>query len=96
MFKNFRIILRNYSTYIKKYETNEIKKLVEKMKKNKFYSHYNIYSCHCLNYSEPCKLYNNKEANMNFEKHILNIKTKKTNQIKSNLIYNNHLNEWYF
>jgi hypothetical protein len=96
MFKNFRIMFRNYSTYIKKYETNEVKNLVEKLKKNNFYSHCNISSCHCLHYGEPCKLYNNKEANMNFKKHILNIKTKKTNLIKSNVIYNNHLNQWYF
>lgn len=96
MLKNFRKIFRNYSTYMKKYEKNEIKILVEKMKDYKFYCDCTIYPCHCLHYGEPCKLYNNHDSHMNFAKHLLHINSKKIKQKKSNDIYNNHLDQWYF
>lgn len=96
MLKNFRTIFRNYSTHMKKYEKNEIKILVEKMKDYKFYCDCKIYPCHCLHYGEPCKLYNNNDSHMNFAKHILHINSKKIKQKKSNDIYNNHLDQWYF
>lgn len=96
MLKIFRTIYRNYSTYMKKNENNEIKILVKKMKNYKFYCDCNIYPCHCLQYGEPCKLYNNKEAHINFAKHLLHINSKKIKEKKSNNIYKNHLDEWYF
>jgi len=93
MLKN---IFRHYSTYVKKCEKIELKNLIDKMKNYKFYCDTKIYPCHCLYYGEPCKLYNNKDAHINFAKHILHLNTKKNKQLKSNTIFNNHLDQWYF
>ena len=82
MLKKFGNIFRYYSTHVNKYEKNEIKNLMKKMKDYKFYCDCKIYPCHCLHYGEPCKLYNNKESHMNFAKHLLYINSKKVKEKK--------------
>lgn len=91
-----RNIFRTYSTYVKKIEKKKITNLVEKMKDYKFYCDCTHYPCHCIHYGEPCKLHNNKDAHINFAKHILYINSKKTKEKRSNIIYQKQLDEWYF
>ena len=78
MLKN---LFKNYSTYVKT-ENTELKNSIDKMKNLKFYCDCKIYPCHCLHYGEICKLYNNKNAHINFAKHILYLNTKKINKKK--------------
>tara|TARA_B110000858_G_scaffold188688_1_gene234546 strand:- start:969 stop:1211 length:243 start_codon:yes stop_codon:yes gene_type:complete len=78
-----KIFNRNYSTFLKKNNKNEILNLINKIKDCEFYA-------------SQYKLINNRELDINYVKHILYIKDKNNNKKKSNLTYSNQLNEWYF
>jgi hypothetical protein len=79
---------RNYST--------NVNNLLNKMKNYKFYCDYTKYPCHCVQYGEPCKLFNNKEAHINFSKHILYINNKKKKEKESDTVYKKQMDNWLF